>query len=137
MRVVLDTNVLISGTFWTGDSFRVLEGIDQGKAEIIISEELISEYDDVLTREEIAEKIENKSLVIRDIVQKVISRAKIVEPSEKFDILKEDPDDNIILDCAFEGKVDFIVSQDKHLLRLGEFKGIKIVSPEEFLRRLG
>jgi len=53
------------------------------------------------------------------------------------DILKEDPNDNIIIDCAFEGKVDFIVSQDKPLLKLGEFQGIRIVSPEEFLRILG
>lgn len=115
----------------------MLEGIDQCKAEVIISEELLREYDDVLNREEIAEKIENKSLVIRDIVQKVISKAEIVEPMRKFEVIPEDPDDNLILDCAFEGKVDFIVSQDKHLLRLNEFQGIKIVSPEEFLKILG
>ena len=54
----------------------------------------------------------------------------------KLKIVKEDPDDNKILECAVEGKADFIVSQDSHLLKLREFHGIRIMSPEEFLEML-
>lgn len=135
MRIVLDTNVLISGTFWTGNSFRILELTDNGKVVIIISQKLVEEYNEVINREEILEKIENKNLTLNNIVQKVISNAVIVSPSTKLDISQEDPDDNIVLECAVEGKADFIISQDNHLLKLGEFQGIKIVTPEEFLRK--
>ena len=56
----------------------------------------------------------------------------IVEPTEKILIVKDDPKDNIFIETAVGGNVDYIVSQDNHLLKLKEFRGIKIVTPEEF-----
>lgn len=67
-------------------------------------------------------------------VEKIIAIATLVEPVEKLNIVKEDPDDNMVLECAKAGKVDYIVSNDKHLLKLKEFEGIKIVTPKEFLQ---
>ncbi len=61
----------------------------------------------------------------------------MVSPKEKFDVIKKDKDDNKIIDAAVEGKVDYIVSSDKHLLDLKQFKGIKIVTPKEFLDFIG
>ena len=58
----------------------------------------------------------------------------LVEPHKNFKVIKDDPADNKFLDCAIECNTDFIVSQDKHLLGLKEFEGIKIVTPSEFLR---
>jgi len=66
-------------------------------------------------------------------VEKIISISKIVEPLEKINIIKEDPDDNKILECAKSGKVDFIVSSDNHLLKLKEFENIKIITPTTFI----
>ncbi len=60
--------------------------------------------------------------------------SELVIPTEKFDAIKEDSDDNKILDCAFAGRVDFIISQDNHLLKLKEFRGIRIISPGDFLK---
>ncbi len=134
MKVVLDTNVLVSGTFWKGYSSKVIEFIDEGKLELVLSEELIEEYNDVINREEIIDKIENKDLILNISVQKVITKSIIVEPTQKFDVVKDDPDDNEVIDCAVEGNVDYIITQDSHLLKIKEFKGIKIVKPEEFLR---
>ncbi|MDP3765803.1 MAG: putative toxin-antitoxin system toxin component, PIN family [Nanoarchaeota archaeon] len=57
----------------------------------------------------------------------------IIETEEKLEIVKEDPSDNIIMESAVEGKADFIVSGDQHLLKLKEYKGIKILTPREFL----
>ena len=71
------------------------------------------------------------------IAHKLINNSEIVEPSVKIDIIKDDPDDNKILECAIAGNVDCIVSNDKHLLKLKEFKGIKILTPKEFLSLMG
>lgn len=136
MKVVLDTNVLVSGTFWIGKSFEVINSIELKGIKLILSKELIDEYNEVINREEIIDKIENKNLIMNETIKKIISDAEIVEPKEKFDAVKEDPDDNRILECAFERKADFIVSQDSHLLKLKEFQGIRIVSPDDFLEVL-
>ena len=70
------------------------------------------------------------------VVQRVINNSKIVEPSVKLDIVKDDSNANKVLECANEGKVDYIITNDGHLLKLKEFEGIKIVTPTEFLRIL-
>ena len=57
----------------------------------------------------------------------------VVEPKEEIKFIKEDPKDNIILECALAAKAGYIVSGDKHLLKLKEYKGIKIMSAREFL----
>ena len=134
MKITLDTNVIISSSFWTGASDKILEKVENQEIELIISKEIIDELSQVLNYEEIKDKIKDKGLEIRRTVGKVSSISTIVVPLEKFDIIKEDADDNIILECAVEGKVDYIISQDKHLLNLGVFQGIKIVTPEEFLK---
>lgn len=136
MKVVLDTNVLVSGTFWTGDSFRIIRKIDLKDIMLILSKELLDEYDETIRSEEILEKIENKNLIMNKIIKRVIEDALIISPETKFDIIKEDPDDNRILECAFEGKADYIITQDGHLLKLGEFEGIKIIMPDGFLKVL-
>lgn len=58
----------------------------------------------------------------------------MVEPSEKLSIVKDDSDDNKILECAKTGKVDFIVSNDNHLLKLKNFENIPIITPQEFIK---
>ncbi|MFH1649921.1 MAG: putative toxin-antitoxin system toxin component, PIN family [Candidatus Woesearchaeota archaeon] len=133
MKVVLDTNVLVSGTYWIGDSFRILELIDGGKLTLVLSNPIIQEYNRIISSNEIVEKIENKNLLVFKIVQSVIQKAKIVDPKERINFVKDDPDDNKILECAKAGKADFIVSQDKHLLKLQSFEGIRILKPSEFL----
>lgn len=137
MKIVLDTNVLISGTFWTGNSFKILEMIGSNKVSLFLSDGIINEYYETINSDEILDKINNKNLISNEIIQKVISNAFIVKPNQKLTI-SEDPDDNMVLECAFEGQVDFIITYDNHLLKLKEFNNfnnnIKIVAPEEFLR---
>jgi len=137
MKVVLDTNVLVSGTFWRGDSEKIVNKVENKEVELVSSKELIEEYEEVIAREEIMDKMQNKDLILNESVQKIINDSTIVEPTKKFDVVKEDPKDNKVVECAVEGNVDYIVSQDNHLLNLKEFKGIKILTPEEFLSVLG
>ena len=136
MKVTVDTNTLISATFWHGDSEKIIIKAEDKKIELILSRDIINEYSDVLGYDEIKDKIKNKKLEMRYSVGKIISISKIVEPLEKLDVVKEDPDDNKILECAKEGKVDYIVTQDKHLLKLKSFEGIEILNPCEFLKKV-
>ena len=61
---------------------------------------------------------------------------KIIIPNRKTSVIREDPDDNMILECAIEGNVDYLITNDNHLLKLKEFEGIKIVNPIDFLNIL-
>ena len=133
MKITLDTNVLISATFWHGDSDKIIEKVESKEIELVLSKEIIEEFAKVLKYKDIQEKIKNKNLEMKRTVEKIISISKIVEPLEKINIIKEDPDDNKILECAKSGKVDFIVSNDNHLLKLKEFENIKIITPKTFV----
>ena len=83
MKVTLDTNVLVSGTFWTGDSFTILNLIDQNKFRNVTSKEIIKEYCEVINSDEIIDKTKDKKLRMLKIVDKVIKNSEIVELSVK------------------------------------------------------
>ena len=133
IKVTLDTNVLVSGTFWAGDSYKVLIFINERKIKCYLSKEIIKEYIKILNSEEIIDKIENKNLIVSNVIQKVLSISTIVDPKNPINIV-DDPDDNKFIEAAIEGNVDYIISQDKHLLKIKEYKGIKILTPADFLK---
>ena len=128
MKVVLDTNVFISGIFWPGDFNKVINFWKDGKFKLITSLEMISELIKVLKDF----KIQLPEDMIKEWIDLIVKNSIIVEAEEKFKVV-EDIKDNIFIEAAFAGKADYIVSQDNHLLKLSEFRGIKIVAPEEFL----
>ena len=133
IKVVFDSNILVSATFWTGDSFTVLNQADKGVIKNFLSKEIEEEYRRVITSEEIIEKQERLRLNMQEIVERVIITSMIVIPKRKITAVKDDPDDDKIIECAVEGKVDYIITQDNHLLKLKDFEGIRIVTPKEFL----
>lgn len=134
MRITVDTNILVSATFWHGDSEKVIIKVENKEVRLVLSKNIIKEYAEVLNYEEIQDKIKDKNLEMKYSVGKIISISTIVEPRERLDVVKEDPDDNKILECAKEGKVDYIITQDEHLLKLKKFEGIPILKPGEFLK---
>jgi len=134
MKITLDTNVLVSATFWNGNSNTILEKVENKEIELILSKEIIEEFVRVLGYREIQDKIKDKNLEMKRTIEKIISISTIVEPTEKLNIVEEDPEDNKILECAKAGNVDFIISGDNHLLKLKGFE-VKIISPEEFLKK--
>ena len=137
MKVVLDTNVLVSATFWSGPSFQIMRLVDENKLELILSKDILKEYDFVVRSNEILEKITTmQQLAIACAIQKILLKAKIIEPKIKLNVVKADPDDNIIIEAAVEGGADVIVSQDKHLTDLVAYSNIKILKPIEFLNIL-
>src|SRR3989344_1603023 len=124
MKVVLDTNVVVSGTFWTGTSFRILELVNQGKIRIITSLPILKEYDRVIHSEEILDKTTVYQQARIKATLKILNNNIIVEPKVKVDIVKDDPDDNMFIEAAVEGKAQYIISQDSHLLNIRDYKGI-------------
>ena len=132
MKVVLDTNIIISGIFWSGASEKGLYAWADDKFKLVISSEIIAEIFKTLMNFKITLSFNDILLWLSILIWK----AELVEPEEKLYIVKDDSDDNKFIEAAITGKADFIVSQDKHLLKLKEFQGIRIMTPDEFLDAL-
>ena len=135
MKIVLDTNVWLSGIIWDGEASKIIEKAEKGDIQIIISEDILSEIVNVLNRESKFQKyILNLRLSIEDLLRTILSISTLIETKNKLDVIKADPKDNIILEAAMDGKAGYIISYDNHILNMIEFRGIKIISPGEFLK---
>lgn len=129
-KVVIDTNVFISGLNFTGKPSEVLELFVKGEIEVYISPFILKELGRILR-----EKFEWDERQFQKVLDKIKKKAVIVQPKTKISIIKTKKDDNRILECAVDGSVQYIISGDeRHLLPLKNFQGIKILSPAEFLR---
>lgn len=128
LRVVVDTNVLVSATIVQGKQFEILRLAKMGKIKLTVSPDIIKEFEEVISRDKFGFSKEQVSLAIKQILE----IAEIIIPQHKLSIIKEDPDDNIILECALESKADVIISGDTHLLDLKKYKEIRIVNATEF-----
>ena len=128
MKVILDTNIFISGIFWKGSSNNAITNWKEGKFTLVTSLEAVSEIIKVLKDF----KIKLSDDMIQEWVDLIVRNSIIIEPREKIEAVKDDPKDNIFIETAVAGNVDYIISQDNHLLKLKEFRGIKIITPEEF-----
>jgi putative PIN family toxin of toxin-antitoxin system len=134
IKVVLDTNVLISAFITKGKSRMLLSEIIEGKAQLILSKEILEEFAEVVADDKLRKYIEEQD--VEDILRIVGGIAEIVEIKSRFKAVKQDPSDDIILRTARDGEVDYIVSGDEHILSLKEFRGIKILAVNEMLKLL-
>ena len=132
-HIVLDTNVLISAILFGGDPQKILEMVIAGSVECALSLVILDELRDVLQRP----KFGFSSKQALAIVEELCGLCEIVRPSVKISVVKADPDDDRVIECALEAKATLIVSGDAHLLDLDRFKGIRIVSPSGFLALVG
>lgn len=128
MRVVLDTNIFVSMALG-GQVGKINDEWRAGKFILVVSEEIVSEYLDVLQRP----KLHLKSSTITAIVNRVYRKAEFVTPAEKIFVVLADTTDNKFVEAAVTGKTDYIVSGDKHLLDLKEYKSIPIITAREFI----
>ncbi|MFC1540824.1 putative toxin-antitoxin system toxin component, PIN family [Candidatus Latescibacterota bacterium] len=128
MRIVLDTNVLMSGIFFTGPPYEILQLWKAKKIKIVISPDIYSEY--VRVAEIISQKYQE--IDITGILNLIAVHSEIVQSAQLHEQVCEDPDDDKFIACALAGKVDFIVSGDKHLLDVSGYKGIRILKPKAF-----
>lgn len=131
MKIIIDTNVLISGIFFTGSPFEVLKAWRDGKIQLILSHEFFSEYVRVL------EKISQKypEIDIDDILELIAINSNSYQPIEFTKQICEDPDDDKFITCALSSKTYIIVSGDNHLLLLSGYKNIEIIKPKTFVNK--
>lgn len=121
MRLVLDTNVLISAAFWKGPEWRLLQACLKGRHQLATSPFILDEL-----RRVMADKFDVPDDDVGQYVMLLVRAAILVEPAAELDVVKADPSDNRILEAALDCKADAIVTGDRHLLELGEYEGIRI-----------
>jgi putative PIN family toxin of toxin-antitoxin system len=129
IKVVVDTNVYISAILFGGNSEEIRKLAREGKIELLISENIIAEIAGVLKR-----KFNWSDWQISEVIKDIKSITTLITPILTLSAIKKDEPDNRVLECAIEGKAEYIISGDVHHLQpLKEYQGIKILSPAQFL----
>jgi putative PIN family toxin of toxin-antitoxin system len=132
VRVVLDTNVLISGVFFGGAPREVLELWRDGRIQIVLSSEILNEYSRVAAR--LTE--EHKGVDAAPFLRLLAVAGEIVQARASDEQITEDPDDDKFFACALTARVEVIVSGDGHLKRASGWQGIEVFTPAAFVRRM-
>ena len=130
--LVLDTNIIISALVSSGPPRAVVEACRDGVAQLSMSDALLTEVAEVLRR-----KFLWRTDQVVVLLEELRSFALVVVPAEHVDEIEADLADNRVLECAIEAGADFIVSGDtRHLLPLGEYRGIPVISPAEMVEQM-
>ena len=131
MKIILDTNVFISGIFFSGPPYQILDAWRDGKVDIVLSEEIFAEYQRVA--KELSRQFKEVDIsTFLDLI--TVNAIWVVTPQLPFNV-SADPDDDKFLSCALAGKTKIIVSGDKHLLAVSGYRRIEVVKPSSFIDR--
>ncbi|MBX3062776.1 MAG: putative toxin-antitoxin system toxin component, PIN family [Anaerolineae bacterium] len=133
IRILVDTNILVSGSLWGGLPAKILFLAQEGEIELITSEPLIAEYRRVISREKNAERLTAVGETADSLIVNYQSVATVVQPAEIEPVILNDPPDDAVLACALGGKADIIVSGNRHLLNLSSYQSIPIMTASGFL----
>jgi len=132
MKIVCDTNVLVSGMLFGGNCRAIIRLVSEGHIDGFTSNTLMAELEGVLLRRKFGLRLQQVEAIVELVRQTFLS----VSPVETVAAVPDDPDDDAVLEAAVAAAADVVVSGDDHLLRLGEFRGVRILSPacliEEF-----
>ena len=129
MKVVLDTNVLISGIFFSGPPYQILKAWRDKRLTIVVTEDILSEYQRV--SEELSKEFPN--IQTNQILDLITMHAEVVDTKGIEIQICEDPDDNKFIECALASKSRFIVSGDIHLLKISGYSGIGVLTPRNYV----
>jgi putative PIN family toxin of toxin-antitoxin system len=132
VTMVADTNVIVSALFWGGNESKIVHMVEEGKIKLLTSVALLDELKKVLMYERFG--LNEKE--IDDNVKYILTISDIISPRRMLRVVREDPADNRVLECALAGKAAYIVSGDKHLLQLQKFGRARILRAKELLRVL-
>ncbi|MFC1573120.1 putative toxin-antitoxin system toxin component, PIN family [Candidatus Eisenbacteria bacterium] len=128
MRVILDTDVFVSGVFFTGPPYRILQAWDEGRFQLVVSADILAEY------HRVGKTLQNQfhGIDLDPILRGLLQRVLICQPRSLPEQVCDDPTDDMLLACALGGRCKIIISGDKHLLRVTGYRGIEVVRPRKF-----
>lgn len=131
MKIILDTNVIVSGIFFSGPPYEILKAWRNGKFKIVVSQEILLEY------QRIAEKLNQKfpMINIQPIIDLLIVKADLVIGPELPIQISKDPGDDKFISCALASNSKIIITGDKHLLNVNGYEGLEIIRPREFVEK--
>ncbi len=131
MRVVLDTNVFVSGVFFSGPPYEILKAWRDGKIQLVMSAGIFEEYQRV--GEELAAQFPGVEL--GPILALVVVRAEFIAAPSLPEPVCDDPDDDKFIACALAGGCELIISGDNALVRTSGYQGISVLRPRQFIER--
>ena len=136
MRIVIDTNIWVSGLLWKGDAWRLLNLAEQGNVDICIAYPMLLELEEVLAYERFQPRLSTLQQTPAQLAAYALSLATAFDVSRTGSpIVTADPDDDIFLLCAVEARAIYVVTNDRHLLALKSYQEVEIILIEEFLAR--
>lgn len=135
MRVVADTNIIISGLFWRSAPRQILDLARAKEITLFTSPALLAELRDVLGREKFAAGLFRVGQTSNETLARYAALATLVHPKSIQPVVKTDPDDDIVLACAIAAQAEVIVSGDSHLRDLKTYQSIPILSATVFLEQ--
>jgi putative PIN family toxin of toxin-antitoxin system len=133
MRIVADTNTVVSGSLWPGKSRALLDAARAGECQLITTQILLDELLDVAGRAQFAGRLQRAGATVEALLAAYRDLVEVVVPAEITPTVIADPDDDAVLACALAGRADLIVSGDAHLLNLKHFHHIRILTVREAL----
>lgn len=138
LRVVVDTNVLISGLFGIKDSpsAQILNAFRNQKIILATSPAILKEVVDVINRDRIIKRTKMSQKERIDFIDKLIERSDVTQGRKLQEAISRDITDDKFLSCAIEAQAEYIITGDDDLLELKAYEGIKIVTPREFIEIL-
>jgi putative PIN family toxin of toxin-antitoxin system len=126
---VLDSNIFVSSFYWAGNPRKVFDRVTNGLDELYITDKILEEIISVMSKK----KFDTSINEIKEYVKIIESYSIKLSSKNNPEKISRDEGDNKILQCGFDGKVDFIITGDNDLLVLKEYKEIKIVKPKGYL----
>lgn len=129
-KIVLDTNVIISAFGWKGSPHKIFQGCVEGNFQLYLSPPLLLEISKVLYYK----KLNFEQNDVDEFMSIIIEAANFIDPNLTINLVADDPSDNRIIECALAAECDYIITGDKHLLKINNFYDISIISPEKFLK---
>jgi uncharacterized protein len=132
VRIVVDTNVYVSGLLWTGLPHDPLSAAETGHLTLVTTPAIIEEDREVLVRPKFAARIRTLTTSVDELLESFLGIVRIIQEPKVVRVVRADPDDDKFIACAVSARVRWVISGDTHLLTLQRYKSIRIVTPQQF-----
>lgn len=136
MRLVLDTNIVISGLLWHGPPGNLIDTARTGAITLLTSAALLDELRGVLHRDKFSSQLRARGLEPAELFEGYAALAAMVQPADIAPAVAKDPADDAVLACALAARAEVVVSGDAHLLNLKSYQGIHIINAAAALERI-